>query len=108
MSDNVKNFDLDEEKNKVLISESRIWKFDKEEPNILRVKDSIEGPERRINLLERLRKTTNMNPQQLQLVNYLKGPCPISKDKFNDLKEMCQKGIIPKSYHDFFLTLTYV
>ena len=29
MSDNVikKNFDLDEEKNKVLISESRIWKF---------------------------------------------------------------------------------
>ena len=43
-----------------------------------------------------------MNPQQLQLVNYLKGPCPISKDKFNDLKEMCQKGIIPKTYHDFF------
>ena len=108
LSDNVKNFDLDEEKNKVLISESRIWKFDKEEPNILKVKDSIEGPERRINLLERLRKTTNMNPQQLQLVNYLKGPCPISKDKFNDLKEMCQKGIIPKTYHDFFLTLTYV
>ena len=43
-----------------------------------------------------------MNPQQLQLVNYLKGPCPISKDKFNDLKEICQKGIIPETYHDFF------
>ena len=37
MSDNVKNFDLDEEKNKLLISESRIWKFDKEESNILKV-----------------------------------------------------------------------
>ena len=65
MSDNVKkkqkNFDLDEEKNKVLISESIIWKFDKEEPYILKVKDSIEGPERRINLLKRLRTTTNMN-----------------------------------------------
>ena len=48
-----------------------------------------------------------MNPQQLQLVNYLKGPCPISKDKFNDLKEMCQKGIIPKTYHDFF-SHTYI
>ena len=27
LSDSVKNFDLDEEKNKVLISESRIWKL---------------------------------------------------------------------------------
>ena len=54
---------MDEEKNKVLISENRIWKFDKKEPNILKVKDSIEGPERHINLLEGLRKTTNMNPQ---------------------------------------------
>ena len=89
-------------KNKFFISECRIWKFSKEEPNIRKVKESIEGTERRINLLVRVRKQTNVKPEMLQLENYLKDPCQISNEKFQDIKEMCDKGIIPKTFHDFF------
>ena len=50
---------------------------------------------------------TNVKPEMLQLENYWKDPCPISNEKFQDIKEMCDKGMIPKTYHDFFLKLKH-
>ncbi|KAL3857353.1 hypothetical protein ACJMK2_012029 [Sinanodonta woodiana] len=109
VSKQLKNLDLDVNREKVYWSMIRTMKITAQNPNILQFQYEYEGPIYEINLVQRLRRSHEIPPNPSNIIlQQLKDQRPlISKEKYDDLVSLCQKKIIPSVHHQFFLSLPY-
>ena len=109
VSKQLKNLDLDVNREKVYWSMIRTMKITAQNPNILQFQYEYEGPIYEINLVQRLRRSHEIPPNPRNIIlQQLKDQRPlISKEKYDDLVSLCQKNIIPSVHHHFFLSLPY-
>ena len=104
----LKNFDLDDNREKVYWSDVRTFKVTCENPNVVMLKYDYDGPVHKLNLVQRLRKVhaiSHVDDITLQRLN--NDQLPISSEKYNDLLGLCKAGIIPKVHHMFYLSLPH-
>lgn len=52
-------------------------------------------------------RNTQRASQDFELKKAYNGPIPITHDKYKDLNQLCQTGIIPERYHTFYKNLTH-
>lgn len=66
------------------------------------------GPVQYCNLLQRMRRSQFLwDPQDVGLTAITSEKPPIKKDKYKDLLTLCQRVIIPRPDHPFYLTLVH-
>ena len=95
----VVNMDIDINRQSVNYTNIRTYKVTKDSP-IVQVKYMMGGEEMQMHLFKRVRRDTPMNVPILK--NAYSGLLPINEDKKADLVWMCEEGIIPEAYHDFY------
>lgn len=97
------NFDLDSEKNKVNWMGIRKILLTKNSPFSFFYSETPSGEYTEVNLLQRVRKMTKVDPNDIQLVPVNDGKrTGIDKDKKRDLMTLCEQQLIPKVHHSFF------
>lgn len=111
VAENLKNFELDENKEKVYLSDIKIMKIITEEPNKVEFKtDYDQTTFRKMNLSCRLNLKSSDNTvcaRNINLVNIRKNLIPISRQKYEDLVTLCASGIVPRPHHIFYLLLPH-
>jgi hypothetical protein len=110
LSEYLKNFDLNEQRDKVYISEVRILEIKSNEPNKYRYKYDYDDTEfSAVNLITRVRRTSDTipNPKTINLKQLRKELIPITLAKYNDLLSLCLNDIIPSPNHAFFVLLPH-
>ena len=109
VSKQLKNLDLDVNREKVYWSMIRTMKITAQNPSILQFQYEYEGPIYEINLVQCLRRSHEIppNPRNIILQQLKDQRSLISKEKYDDLVSLCQKKIIPSVHHQFFLSLPY-
>lgn len=60
-----------------------------------------------INLMKKGRKTMESSTKEYELKIMYSKPIPLKKKKYDHLQFLCNRGVIPKTYHDFFRLLPY-
>lgn len=83
-------------------------KVEKVNPNLLLYKENWDSEWQNINIIERKRKKSNTyNRDTRNLCSKFKQQLTISSLKYNDLKGLCTKNVIPKEFHSFYLNLQH-
>ena len=104
----LKNFTIDVERNKVRWANIRCMQMMQEHPNMLLYQYDYDGPVQYCNLLQRMRRSQFVpDLQNMNLTAISSERPPIKWDKYKDLLTLCQKGIIPRPHHAFYLTLPH-
>lgn len=103
------NWDKNETNDKVYWSEIKIVKTDPEKPNIIFYKDSYRDEEsfKKICILNKGRKSIEVNIKEIHLQQLYKELLPLTKKKYEHLKFLCDKNAILPSYHPFFRNLPF-
>ena len=99
VAQSIKNFEITEDNEQIKWTKLRCLQFDKNEPDIMSVRYSYSEPFKRVNLLRRKRKSSTAPAPELRQLRSQKNP--LSKEKYKDLKSLCDKLLIPEHYHDF-------
>ena len=111
LSMSLKNFDMDEDRNKFLISEVKALLLKSCDPNKFFFKNDHSVEQFcSVNLLlnRGLRRTSDcVNPRMIELAQLRTLPIPITLDKYNDLVALCISGVIPKPNHIFYALLQH-
>lgn len=81
-------------------------KVEKVNPNLLLYKEKWDSEWQTIDIMERKRKkSATNNCDTRNLCPKFKQQLAISSLKYNDLKGLCTKNVIPKEFHSFYLNL---
>ena len=111
VAENLKNFELDENKEKVYLSDIKLMKITADEPNKVTFKTEYhQGIFRKMNLLGRLNLKScekSINAKNIELVNIRNTLIPISQQKYDDLVTLCASGIVPRVHHMFYILLPH-
>ena len=107
LSENLKNFTVNSENDRVQWHNFKIIKITKENPNMFYYHYDFTGPANSVDLYKRLRSKDIPCPDQIKLQVLRSSNIPISKDKYKDLVSLCAAGIIPAAHHAFYLLLPY-
>ena len=100
------NFYLDVDKSKVNWMNIRRTMVTKEKPNSFLYSESPAGEYKEVNLLQRVRKTVTVDPNDIELLSVNNGkPTGIDKEKKRDLMSLCEQQLIPRVHHPFFEAL---
>ena len=105
LSCKLKNFETNNNGEKVVWNKIKSLHFRSEEPNHFSYKTSHNGEELQVNLFKKL--SSAPNPAEMSLSQLHADGVPISKEKFADLLTLCRKQIIPPVHHQFFLLLPH-
>ncbi len=81
------------------LSEIKVMKFEKQCPASVLVKYSYSDEFKRVLLIRKPKVATD-------LLQCYSEKIPLSENKKKDLKELCEKGLIPRPYSDFFNNIT--
>ncbi|XP_070183840.1 uncharacterized protein [Littorina saxatilis] len=104
----LKNFQLDTKKEKVRWLDVKRFKLSSQEPNVVDVGYDYTGDYCQLNLVRKLRAVHSIpDPADIVLENVSKAPLPITKEKYNDLVNLCERYIIPKAHHHYFRSLPH-
>ncbi|XP_070194118.1 uncharacterized protein [Littorina saxatilis] len=104
----LKNFQLDTQKEKVRWLDVKRFKLSSQEPNVVDVGYDYTGDYCQLNLVRKLRAVHSIpDPADIVLENVSKAPLPITKEKYNDLVNLCERYIIPKAHHHYFRSLPH-
>jgi hypothetical protein len=110
ISENLINFDLDSNREKVYVAKIRTLKISSNQPNEFKFKyDYRSNDFYTVNLLRRLRRSTELvtGASSLDLKVLRNNPIPLTYDKYNDLISLCLSGVIPKAHHVFYALLPH-
>ena len=105
VSENLKNFTLNQENEKVQWNGIKVLKLTCENPNAFQYKYDYGGTWHSVDLLKRCRSL--INASSINLGNLYKDGVPIFRAKFADLISMCKSNIIPSVHHPFYLLLPH-
>ncbi|XP_053396810.1 uncharacterized protein LOC128556283 [Mercenaria mercenaria] len=104
----LKNFDLDTDRQKVNWLDILTFSLSCESPNIVGFKYNYDGPVHYINLIQKVRRSTEIpNPLNIRLEQLYEKRPHITYDKYKDLMRLCRDGIIPSVHHQFFSELPH-
>lgn len=81
------------------LSEIKVMKFEKQCPASVLVKYSYSDEFKRVQLIRKPKVATD-------LLQCYSEKIPLSENKKKDLKELCEKGLKPRPYSDFFNNIT--
>lgn len=79
----------------------------KENHNTIFIKYEFHEDYCRLNTIVETRRTRNLTSSDTQLPRLYSDHLPVTKSKYEDLQYLCNSGLIPKPYHNFYSQLTY-
>ena len=104
----IKNFDNNSENTKVYWQKIKVLTLTAEFPNQYQYQTDYDGKVFVVDLFEKLRLRDIPLPTRINLQPLNKGDShQVSKDKYHDLLKLCQKQIIPRVHHSFYLLLPH-
>ena len=108
MSNCVRNFGVDEDGNTVKWTKICSMEFTKKEPDTMhfRYLYDQDPPKKCLKLMKRARHT-RQSIQSMPLRQLRSTYIPLSVAKFNDLRKLCDKELIPQHHHGFFRGLPH-
>lgn len=80
------------------LSDAKVLRFEKQSPTSMSMKHSYNEQFKTVELIKKPKIVTN-------LLQCYTGKIFLSESKKKDLKELCQKGVIPRSYEYFYKTI---
>jgi hypothetical protein len=103
LATHIRNLDFDTQGQKIKWNELRTVQFTQEMPDTLQIKYDYDGPVIYANLMPNLRHAMSTIPP----LNTIDISPMLTKAKYQDLKTLCDKNIIPKAYHEFYRCLPH-
>ncbi|GFN91926.1 DNA repair protein rhp54 [Plakobranchus ocellatus] len=108
MSQQVKNFNVDDEGDKVKWSNVREFTVYGNDAQALYITYKYGGTQKRVDLQRRQRSSggnSHATVTEMSELLYVTSQCGISKLKKEDLISLCQAGLVPVAYHSFYKSL---
>ena len=103
-----KNFDLDEDRQKVYWSGVRAFKISACSPTLIEFQYNFDGPVHKLDLMQRRKSREDSQMPSVLPLSCLRSDYPkISKQKYEDLLSLCIDKTIPSVHHAFFVMLSH-
>lgn len=100
----IKNKKIDDEKNNINWLRVVCFQYRKSEPNKVFFKYNNNDEYKSFSITRHTRQINNIINFHLKLA-YKNGPLPLDPAKVKDLKNLCESGIIPEQYQQFYFNL---
>nr|CAI5870153.1 unnamed protein product [Callosobruchus analis] len=100
----LRNKTINTQGEKVRWLQVKCFKIEKSNPGIIKYRYGHSGAYLSINIVVKGRPTTS---KSLTLKMAYPVMLPISGQKYNDLKKLCNTGVIPEEYHHWYLSLPF-
>uniref|UniRef100_A0A6P7H5S2 Uncharacterized protein LOC114346528 n=1 Tax=Diabrotica virgifera virgifera TaxID=50390 RepID=A0A6P7H5S2_DIAVI len=101
------NWDRDVNNEKVHLNKIRIVEANSKFPNKILFKHDYHEQYKTIDLLQKGRKSINIDINNVELKQLYKDFLPLTKKKHEHLQFLCNKKVIPTQYHNFYAELPY-
>lgn len=101
------NTNLDTERHKIQWMKIRKYVISNDAPNIINIFYELNGTPVQLNVEQKIRKRTSDLSANFPLHPAYSQPLPLSSDKYKDLTELCDNGIIPSVHHPFYKALPH-
>ena len=106
LSEQLKNFDVNSDGEKVYWRSIRTVTFKASHPNSFQYQTDYDGPVCTVDLFEKLR-TKKPKPADISLSQLREDGVKIARAKYIDLIRLCTSNIIPSVHHSFYLLLPH-
>ena len=106
-SNYVRNFETDEDGERIRWNKLRSMKFDSQNPDMMHIKYNFDEDASCVNLMKAPRMTRQAAHDYPKLNHLYSTPVPLSSAKYKDLMTLCRKKLIPESHHAFFKALPH-
>lgn len=103
------NYEKDELNEKITWNKIKVIRITSNLPDRVSFKYTYntDEPFKTINLLEKGRKKIKSETKSYTLKNLYTNPLPLTKKKYDHLQFLCNKCVIPKTYHAFVRNLPF-
>ena len=109
VSDLFINFQVDSQRGRIKWLKVKRFCLSSSEPQIVKVYyDYSDEQYQTLNLTQKLRISHPVpNEKSILLTQVTKRSYPLKKDKYQDLLNLCEKGIIPRAHHEYYRNLPH-